>query len=320
MTPFDKQQFFAKFSVPPEAEAVIDSIVSEAEQKIIAGIDKTVFSAKELATFSKDADVKNLYRRGIINIAETDGNLFSIAGFWTRLDIFVITEHEIYTAFPKEIQKKLDSLYFEIYYSHLNISSDERPTDDAVLTRDEACAFIDREARQLYVTFCDCRSLAALYSDCDAPRQTCLSFRNGINTAAHRGISKPISKEEAKKVVRDADSAGLMHTANANTICNCCTGCCYLSRARKRRDTELKEAGKSRTSWPHSTKRITIDRSKCIGCGTCESRCPFHLFNSSDKTINRAECVGCSLCVNTCPENALHLEYSVNDAFTLRLS
>lgn len=304
----DKEKFRNLFSVPPEVEAVIDIIVTPAEQNIIALTNKGIFSAEELSVFAPGADANTLYKRGILNICETNEKMFSLADFYTRLDVFVVSEHEKYMAFPKEIQKALDSLYFELYYSRLKIDSIERPSADETVTSDEALSIIDKETRQAYLAYCDCRVLAANYSECGAPLQTCLSFRNGLNTMAHRGISKPVSKDEAKRTVIEADNAGLMHTANGNTICNCCADCCYLSRARNRRNRELDFHSKNYASWPKTTKRVCADWEKCAACGICETRCPFHLFKIEEKVIDSGKCIGCSLCVNSCPQDALRLE------------
>jgi ferredoxin len=306
MTSVDKRKFLTRFEAPAVAEAVIDSIVTPAEQRLIAQLDQALFSAEELRQADAGASALTLYKRGIINYAETGDDLFRFSDFYTRLDIFVISEHETYRAFTKEAQKNLDGWYFSVYYERLNRDPDERPSADAVLTREEAISHIDDEMRQAYLACCDCRVLSGGYNDCTAPLQTCISFRNGVNTIAHRGASKPISKDEAKRIIIEADNAGLMHTANQHTICNCCTDCCYLSRARKRRDAELE--ARRYVSWPKVSKRIQADWENCIACGVCEKRCPFHLFAVVEERVDRARCIGCSLCVNTCPSGALSLE------------
>ena len=82
------------------------------------------------------------------------------------------------------------------------------------------------------------------------PTDTCVTYKDGINSFVDRGLSKKISKEEAKEVVRRADAAGLMHTAGMGGICNCCGDCCYLFRAQKRR--------KSTGVWPAAKHRFVF--------------------------------------------------------------
>lgn len=310
MTPVEKRKFLTRFEAPAVAEAVIDSIVTPAEQRLIARLDREAFSAEEVR--QAGASALTLYKRGVINYAESDSSLFIFSDFYTRLDVFVVSEHETYRAFPKETQKNLDEWYFSVYYERLHREPDERPSGDAVITCDEAVSRINGETRQAYLACCDCRALAGGYNGCAAPLQTCISFRNGVNTIAHRGVSRPVSKDEAARIVIDADNAGLMHTANQHTICNCCLDCCYLSRARKQRDAELKARRETRNapylSWPKVSKRIQADWEHCVACGVCAERCPFHLFAVADKRVDRARCIGCSICVNACPSGALSLE------------
>jgi ferredoxin len=291
--------------VPAEAEPALAAIVTPLEQRRIADFEKDVFTAGELERAGFDADA--LYRRGLINYTDDRTGLFTFNDFYTLLDVFVIAEPQKYRALDKEIQAALDTWYFAVYYARLSLEPDERPSGDAVLTREEALERIQNEERQAYLAHCDCRVLAGGYDGCEMPQLTCISFRSGINTIAHRGVSEPVSKSRAAQVIRDADNAGLIHTANANTICNCCTDCCYLSRARKKRDAELTMRGVPFLSWPKVSRRVRADWEKCTSCGLCEERCPFHLFSVTDRRVANARCIGCSLCVNTCPAGALSL-------------
>jgi Pyruvate/2-oxoacid:ferredoxin oxidoreductase delta subunit len=266
------------------------------------------------ASYSGESFAVGAYRRGIINRADsgdTSHEKYRVADFYTRLDVFAITERETCRAFDTEIRRAIDAWYFDTYYRRLTISSDVAPGDDAVLTLDEAIALIENETRQVYVTNCDCRSLAqGLFGACDKPLRTCISYRAGLNSGAHRGFALPVSKNEAKQVLFDTDKAGLIHTGNAHGICNCCTDCCYQSRARARRNAEL--GGHATVSWPRQTKAAR-QADTCINCGVCVTRCPFGLFSRDGGAVRldtaRAArfCVGCGLCVNACPSKALSL-------------
>jgi ferredoxin len=310
MTAVDGQaacrEFCDRFDVPEEAEAALGIIVTPDEQRRIAGFEKDVFGAEDLrsAGFSSE----DLYRRGITSYADGDAGTFRFSDFYTLLDVFAIASPEKYRALPEETQAALDAWYFSAYYARLNIDPMKRPSSDAVLTLDEALLRVETEARQAYLANCDCRVLTGGYNGCEKPFYTCVSFRSGVNTAAHRGVSRPVTKARAAQALRDADDAGLIHTANEDTICNCCTDCCYLSRARKRRDAELSGCGGSYLRWPKVSRRVRADWEKCVGCGLCEERCPFRLFSVAERRVNDGQCVGCSLCVNACPQGALSLE------------
>jgi ferredoxin len=300
------REFCDKIGVPQEAEAALGVIVTPDEQRRIAGFEKGVFGAEYLRSAGFSAG--DLYRRGVTSYADGDAGAFRFSDFYTLLDVFVIAEPEKYRTLPKETQAALDAWYFSAYYARLRIDPQERPSSDAVLTLDEALRRVETEAREAYLTNCDCRVLAGGYNGCEKPLHTCISFRSGVNTAAHRGLSKSVTKARAAQVLRDADGEGLIHTANEDTICNCCTDCCYLSRARKKRDAELSMRGGSFLHWPKVSRRVKADWEKCAGCGLCGERCPFRLFSVAERRVNDGQCVGCSLCASACPEGALSLD------------
>jgi ferredoxin len=307
MTAFNGQWvnrgFCIRFGVPAAAEPALHVLVAPSEQRLIADFGQDAFTAEEVGRTGLDA--KALYRRGLVNYTDDRAVLFTLSDFYTLLDVFVVAEPDKYRMLAKETQAALDKWYFSVYFARLTLDPEARPSEDAVLTREEALERVQNEERQAYLAHCDCRVLAGGYDGCEKPARTCISFRSGVNTIAHRGISEPIPKSRAAQVIADADSAGLIHTANANTICNCCTDCCYLSRARQKRDAALAARGVPFLSWPKVSRRVRTDWEKCASCGLCEERCPFHLFSVADKRVDEARCVGCSLCVNTCPSGAL---------------
>jgi ferredoxin/flavodoxin len=57
-------------------------------------------------------------------------------------------------------------------------------------------------------------------------------------------------------------------------------------------------------------KNHSIDRDKCIECGTCVKKCPADAIDLSEFAINRKACVLCFGCINNCPAQAVHMEYN----------
>jgi len=301
--------FLGIFSVPDVALGVIDRIVTRIEQSALERLPP-VFVAEdvrkalgeitgsETSSFDAENFVKVAYERGIFSIDDEAKKTYRSGSFYGRLDIFAVSENETYRSFPDDVRKALDDWYFAAYLESLDPDLSAVPTDDEVITLEEILHGIDEDSRQLYLAPCDCRSLSGA---CGEPVMTCLSYRNAPNSFAHRGLSKPVSKEEAKQVVLMADKAGLVHTRNRGGICNCCSDCCYLFRARMARN--------SGALWPRANKIISIDYDNCVSCGVCAGRCRFSALKLDDGKIvlDSEKCVGCGLCSEECPAGALKL-------------
>lgn len=52
------------------------------------------------------------------------------------------------------------------------------------------------------------------------------------------------------------------------------------------------------------TKKISIDKDKCINCKLCEKNCPLQSIKISDKVTFSKDCVLCQRCMNNCPQKA----------------
>ncbi len=294
------QLFINKFQVPEAAYPNLSQMFTEEEIAFVAQMDRDTFTREDveaLGVSQAEEFLQSCYRRGIISIADAAGGTYRIADFYGRLDIFSISETDIYRSFPEEDRIALDAWYFEAYYNGLDQNPEVRPTSVEILPVDEVLAFIDRQDRPVYLNYCDCRSLRG---ECGLPTRTCITYKNGINSFAHRGLSEEIDKEKAKEIVIRADKQGLMHTVNPNGICNCCDDCCYLFRGQRRRNS----AG----FWPKTNYVIELDASTCISCGKCVRTCHFGVFTRQGTvSADQAKCVGCGICVQGCPVNALRL-------------
>ena len=53
MSDFDRREFYTRFAAPAQAEAVIDGIVTSAEQRVIALLRPEPFGAEELYVLDK---------------------------------------------------------------------------------------------------------------------------------------------------------------------------------------------------------------------------------------------------------------------------
>ncbi len=301
------QVFINKFQIPEVAYPFLDRIFLPEEIEFVARINPSIFTkadVEQLGIKKAEDFIRRSYQRGIISIVEEETGTYKLSNFYGRLDIFSISETDTYRSFPRKDREALDGWYFDAYYEGLSQDSTERPTQDEILPLDQVLDFIDRQERPVYLNYCDCRSLGGV---CGLPTKTCITYRNGINSFVHRGLSEEITKERAKEIVIEADKARLMHTVNPNGICNCCGDCCYLFRAQERR--------KSGGFWPKTEQVISLDHNKCIKCGKCIKTCHFGVFQKQELIlVDQSKCIGCGICVNPCPVNALTL---LNRARTL---
>jgi len=173
------------------------------------------------------------------------------------------------------------------------------------------------------VGYCFCRQRRSLLGDsCDtsAPTLNCFTFGKSARHTAAQGFAKKITKEEALKIMQEAEGAGLIHkafhpgsreTSPETSICNCCKDCC---------DTlELWRSGT--LPMINSTYHLAvIDETACTACGTCVERCPTDaiVLNAED-VAQRDEnaCLGCGVCSHFCPEEAISLQEGLRRVFIM---
>lgn len=320
------ESFVKLFKVPEPALSVLGRIVEPEESALLETLGEALFdeeqarSAYELANRPLPRDgmaafLDRAYRRGILSLeasTSSEPTRYKAADFYGRLDIFAVSETEAYLSLPLEARRELEAWYLGTYIERLG--EVEFPSADRVLLLDEAIALVKAEKRPIYLGRCDCRILAG---NCGRPRETCISFRSGLNSLADRGWSRRISGEEAAEVLRMADAAGLMHTANPNGVCNCCGDCCYLFRARSARRERLGQRGEA---WPAMAYVAAVDGPSCVGCGSCAVRCHFGAIalEGGGAAIDRSRCVGCGLCSTACPAGAISMGPRTSDVRRLR--
>lgn len=118
-----------------------------------------------------------------------------------------------------------------------------------------------------------------------------------------------ISREEAKKLLRNFDSEGLIHsiwtfkTPYIGAICNCDRDCMAYSAQVK---SELIQV------MFKSEYIAKIDPMVCIGCRNCQKLCQFGAieYSSLDQKcyINPTKCYGCGVCRSICKKEGVELE------------
>lgn len=183
---------------------------------------------------------------------------------------------------------------------------------EKVLPIHEASKIID-EQDLIAVSECPCKLERALLDEpckTSSDRFRCLHFGNLGRFFIDHDLGKPISKEEAKLILKQAEEEGLVHKTfhddfsfdkKENSICNCCKCCCILFQSYYR----------GILAFHTITSYIAIiDESKCVGCGICVEKCPIEAVSLIDGIAHNDEykCIGCGVCVHHCPENARTLK------------
>ena len=153
---------------------------------------------------------------------------------------------------------------------------------------------------------CVCRTKNGLLNEsCGKPVETCFMFGANAKYYVDNNMARLIDKEEAIKIIKQNDEAGLVMqpsgSQKANVMCSCCGCCCEMLQSLKKQPKPA-EAAKS-----NYFARVNED--DCTGCEICFDRCQMEAITIEDETsvIDLDRCIGCGLCASTCPTQALQL-------------
>lgn len=153
---------------------------------------------------------------------------------------------------------------------------------------------------------CVCRKQKELIGEgCSYPRSVCLMFApNKENAFDDHELTKPITKEESLRLLRESEEAGLVHCTynvqnGGNFLCNCCTCCCGVLRG-------VEELENPR-DFIKTDFVMTVNADLCTGCESCIDRCQFGALSVPEDvcTVDTKRCIGCGVCAIVCPESAL---------------
>ncbi|HOD72527.1 MAG TPA: 4Fe-4S binding protein [Deltaproteobacteria bacterium] len=157
---------------------------------------------------------------------------------------------------------------------------------------------------------CACNfQTASLGRKCDRPHDMCLAFDFYAEYLLDEiGFGRTITREEALKILDEAEAAGLVHQTggdkrNTECICNCCPDCCTILRQVKLLPNPAR--------YKSSNYVLTYAQDACKHCRVCLGRCPMQALSMSGDeeplNVNRDRCIGCGLCTTTCGGGALKL-------------
>jgi electron transport complex protein RnfB len=170
---------------------------------------------------------------------------------------------------------------------------------------EDALEIIDQH-EVIGVAPCICRVKSGMLGEsCGKPVETCMLFGLQAKYYVDNNMGRFIDKEEAKRIVRQSDEAGLViqpfNSQKIGVMCNCCGDCCEMLGSLKRQP--------SPAAAVKSNYFASVGVDACSGCGTCLDRCQMEAITISDDkaSIDLNRCIGCGLCVTTCPTEARRL-------------
>lgn len=321
----DKLQLFGQlFQVPDFVLSYLKFFVSgqEIDYVLVLGTARWSFgeAATRLGLEDKAARtlLEDLYQKHIVNRQEVDGQpVYAISDFYAKLDYqckFGSNYHDI----PKQVRDALDAWCYEEYRTRtlpyikqLEANEEVTRVPETYELLENIDEFIDR-SHKIQVVPCNCRMLA---QNCDRPTGTCIGFDDSLTD---RTGGKPLTKNEAKELVRLAHKKGLMHQVNSDWrtngpawMCNCCACCCYPLR--------LSQELGSKGAFPVIQYAANRDEEACTHCGACTKRCHFGAFHFDGMPVvlngkpgkhvafDPAKCFGCGICTTTCPSKAISM-------------
>ncbi len=183
----------------------------------------------------------------------------------------------------------------------------EAGTDRQVLPYDDVKKII-MEKEKIGLVKCACaHQLEMVEKPCDKPDEVCIAFDFYAEYSIEEmGFGRWITREEALKVLDQAEEEGLVHQVgqdirNTECICNCCANCCTILR--------LLKMIPQPAVFKSSNYYVHLEAKECTACGTCIERCPMEAIEEEGEAVNidPGRCIGCGLCTTTCPTGAMTL-------------
>lgn len=255
--------------------------------------------------------LKGMARKGLIRAKKGEGQLhFGLMPFVVGVyeEQLPRLDAEFAALFEQYYQETRAGIVRDVPSIHRVIPVKEAIPFDLEIFPYERASELLEGARSWGVRDCICRVQQRLVGKgCDHPVENCLVFAPVEGAFDHSEVDRPITKEEAFRILHEAEEAGLVHsTGNYRDrhfyICNCCTCCCAILRSVAEFDIP--------TAIARSGFRSLVDARACSGCGDCLARCQFQALSVPEGTcvVDYTRCVGCGQCVMACSTGALRLE------------
>ena len=312
----------------PELYALLSELFTEEEAELASGMPVGPFTALELAAKFPQKEPKQVVgvlegmadHGLILAFAYAGGRQYNLPTLLPGFMEYAFMRGEV-TERTRRIAVLLEK-YLEVTrkapvkkgetwsYPYFRVITVEKEIDAGfqVQPYDKLTKYIDM-ADCIALCTCFCHHFEELKGNhcCDKPMEVCFNFGRVGRNNIDRGFAREITREEAHRIMRESEEAGLVHVASnigkyIDAICNC-SGCHCL--------------GLRKMNTPGAHKLITssgfvavINAEECIACGDCLPRCQVDAITLTDDTavLSKERCIGCGLCLSTCPSGAIKLE------------
>ncbi len=215
---------------------------------------------------------------------------------------------ELFTRYKEAVDSRVGIPEITFPTSRVITVNEKIESESKVHTYDQMLTYVDKYDPISVVT-CYCRHEALLVDEndtCGKPNDNCLQFGDGARFIIDNGLGKEITKEEAVKILKEAEEAGLVHCTNnmqeISFVCNCCPDHCLILK------TALAQPKPGQMLY--SGFQPEFDADECTGCETCVNNCPATALVMGDNDVplmNIDRCIGCGVCATGCPTEAVKM-------------
>ncbi|MFX1502599.1 MAG: DUF362 domain-containing protein [Promethearchaeota archaeon] len=311
----DQANFILIYKKPSMTLEEIKQKINMEEPKIIEMLDTLMHNGIIVGTRSRTSGVMVYRLMGLYpGVFEYT---FLRGGISEREKKLAVLFEKLFDEISKGTQKNYDNI--------INVFNDLPPTDrtlpvekevevgtESVMPFEEIKKYVENYD-DIALVHCYCRHAKDLINDpckLGASKNNCFLFDKTAKFGIEQGFGRPVSKEEAIKILREAENEGLVHKVfhvhsdtnrGIEAICNCCKCCCGMINLYYRGAAPIHTM---------SSYLAHVDEDSCVACGTCVEKCPMEtiVLEDSIAIIGEDKCIGCGVCAHHCPEEAIHLE------------
>lgn len=318
---------------------ILKMVITEEQAKFLVLLRKSSYNLEQIKPLTDMDDealnkmIKDLNHSGALTAIPSKSTgvmVYRIVPFFPGMLEFTLMRGEtnektkkiarLWQKFFDEIVKLTQMNYDLVINSLKSARSIDRvlPVEEEIEVQEERIIPLEEMSKiieehdTIALTTCYCRHQKDLIGDsCKTTdlRKNCIGFGRAAEFLIRENFGEKISKEDALRIMKESEDAGLVHKAFHNGldptkeiegICQCCKCCCGTFSTHYAGASPLL----SQTSY-----LAKINEENCVACGTCVEKCNAEAIELEDKArVDEERCIGCGLCAYHCPEDAIEME------------